>query len=130
MVIPVESQITQNLHKIQKEGGDENFVKFTVDSSANIFIQLAGKRGDENLYAEAASNQVISNDYQLSSEQMGRIKALGWKPPMGDEINYHREWQAKSHEDLVKIALMITQTFEEGYGISPNQSLEITLNLD
>ena len=130
MLTPVESQIAQNLRKIQKGGGEGNFVIFTVDLEANTFIQLVGKKDDARLYAETPSNQVIPDGHQLSEDQDDLLEVLGWQPPAGDELNYHRTWRATSHEDRLMIAQEIMQTFVEVYGIEADQPLDVNLNLE
>ena len=127
---PVESLIVQNLHKIQKVGGAKNSVIFSADQEANYFIQLAGAKGEITLYAEAASNHVIPEAYQLSRQQENLIEALGWQRPNDEAINYHRSWQANSHEERLVISQVIMQTFVDGYGFEAGQPLKIDVSLE
>ena len=125
-----ESLIVKNLHTIQNEGGDGNFVIFQADEQANYYIQLAGQKDDPALHAEAASNQVISEGSQLPRQQQIQIEALGWQPPTPGMMNYSREWLANTDEARLAIAKLIMQTFIEGYGIASDSPLEVILNLE
>jgi hypothetical protein len=129
-LVPLENQIVENLHQIQRDGGESNFVIFQADAQANYYIQLAGQKGSPALYAEAASNQVITDGFQLSQQQQMKIEALGWHLPSPGMMNYSREWQADSEQTLHTIAKIIMHTFFEGYGFAPDSHLDVNLNLE
>jgi len=118
MLTPVESQIALNLRKIQKDGGEGNFVIFTVDAEANTYIQLTGRKDDAKMIAETPGNQ---NDL---------LEILGWQPPTDDEMNYQRTWWASSHEERLMVAQEIMRTFKEVYGVEGDRPLDVNLNLE
>lgn len=128
--IPNESLIVENLRTIQTKGGDRNFVIFDADQLANYYIQFTGQKGNPALYAEAASNQVIKEGFQLSRQQQTQIEALGWSPPGPGMMNYFRDWLVSSEDDLIAIAKTVMQTFSTGYNINPNTHLAVNLNLE
>lgn len=129
MLSPMETLIAQNLRKIQKEGGEGNFVIFTANPAANYFIQVAGAKGDDRVYAEAASNQVIAADAQLSAEQTELLQVLGWKSPADEAVNYHRTWQVSTHDARLMAAQAIMRTFVEVYALDAAHALAVDLNL-
>jgi hypothetical protein len=128
-VTPAVNLIAKNLGIIQKEGGAENFVIFVVYQKANYYIQLAGSKGDEALYAEAAGNCVIAEKYQLSEQQNDLLESLGWQPPAGGDLNFSRNWLAGSYDARLEIASVVMQTFKEVYGMHDDQAPRVRLSL-
>jgi hypothetical protein len=47
------------------------------------FVRLSSPRRDV-IRCEAASNAVLGDDFQLTSEQLTRMERLGWQPPTAD----------------------------------------------
>ncbi|MGV8849837.1 MAG: T3SS (YopN, CesT) and YbjN peptide-binding chaperone 1 [Propionibacteriaceae bacterium] len=70
------------------------------------------------LVAEASSNAVLADDYQLAASQLARMDELGWRAPTteGDTPsgNFTSDWSQEQTDDLA--ALSVT-TMREVYGV-------------
>ena len=117
--------IVNSLRHIQTEGGIGNFVVFIADANKNYFIQFAGEAGSSELHAEAVSNNFLSPEFRLSERQVIQLQSMGWTPP--DEVNFYREWQAKTDEDRLVIAQETMDSFVKVYGLNPNQPLTVEM---
>jgi hypothetical protein len=124
-------KIALSLKRIQAEGGDHNFVIFTVgDDEAGYYLQFAGGLARTLLYGEAVSNHFLQEEWKLGQQQIDKLQTLGWQPPTSDKVNFYCEWQAKSSEDRVAIAEMVIKTFTEVYGLNLDRGLHINLHLE
>jgi hypothetical protein len=122
--------IAQHLGRIQQEGGQGNFVVFSADDKANYYIQFAGQKGGNALYAEAAGNPVIPKNYRLDQEKQTKLLELGWTPPTQDGVNYSKQWQAVSYDDRIQIANTVMRTFVDVYGIDLDHPIDPNLVLE
>jgi hypothetical protein len=122
------SVIADSLRRIQTEGGDGNFVIFTADVKKNYFVQFAGAQGKTDLYAEAVGNEVLPRGATLQPNQIARLQAMGWNPPV-DSPNFNREWKATNDEERLSIAREVMRVLVEIYGMQPDQPLAVELEL-
>jgi len=122
--------IATPLRRIQEEGGDGNFVIFVADEEKNYYIQFVAARGAMRLYAEAASNDFVSQGFVLGADQIALLQSIGWEPPTYSSPNFHRVWEAADDNDRLLIANEVMRAFVEVYGLSPNQSLDVKLALE
>jgi hypothetical protein len=70
------------------------------------------------LVAQASSNGVLADDYQLVASQLARMEELGWRSPStdGDQAcaNFSSDW---SQEDTDQLARLSVVTMREVYGV-------------
>jgi hypothetical protein len=121
--------IKEMLRRIQREGGNSNFVTFVADAEKNYFIQFASEAGATRLYGEAVSNEFLEPQYALNTNQMAHLLSLGWAPPAGGYVNYNYEWHTTTNEDRRRIAKKVVQTFIEVYGVTPDETMDVNLVL-
>ena len=119
------------LRRIQREGdGSNSFAIFHSDEEKNYYIQFLGQCGEPNLYGDCVSNRNLHPEFALDSDQICRLRTLGWNPPEGDNRpNFYRWWKAVNDEDLKVIARHVMRTFVEVYGFRLYQSLDVDLEL-
>jgi hypothetical protein len=129
--------IADHLRRIQTEGGDiyDNVVVFIADPSNNIYIQFAAGhdntpngRGKYLLYAEAVSNEFLTSDRQLTSQQILELKLSGWSEPRHSP-NFSRVWTAETDDDRRAIALEVLRLFREIYDVTNLDDLVIDLHI-
>ena len=106
---------------------------FTVDKKKNYYVQCAGSKSSTTVVCEAVSNEYLEPTWRLSETQIGRLLSLGWKSPNSKEPqghpNFHREWEAMSDADRLRVANVLMDTLEV-YGFSRSQKLDIDLGLE
>ena len=119
-------KIVAALRQIQDDGGDGNFVKFMADPMKNYYIIFIGELAEDNLFAEAVSNEFLDWPHELTRAQENRLRALGWQD---GEANFSQEWSAHNDEDRQEIAHIVMQTFQDVYDIPSSHDIEITINL-
>ncbi|HEV8712072.1 MAG TPA: hypothetical protein VGX03_04495 [Candidatus Binatia bacterium] len=127
--------IASALKQITTDGDNGNFAVLDIDSSKTYYAQFAAQRGDPKIYAEVVGNEYIEPPYQLSAEQTARIEAAGWTSERvgnnGGAGNYGREWILDaSHSTPERVAEEIIALFQNVYGVSPSQDIEITVTLE
>ncbi len=70
------------------------------------------------LVAEASSNAVLADDYQLAASQLARMEELGWQSPTteGDapSENFTSDWSQEQTDDLATLSVT---TMREVYGV-------------
>ncbi len=70
------------------------------------------------LVAEASSNAVLADDYQLAASQLARMEELGWMSPTteGDSAseNFTSDWSQERTDDLATLSVA---TMREVYGV-------------
>jgi len=67
------------------------------------------------LVAEASSNAVLSDDYQLAASQLAQMEQLGWSSPSADSSrNFTSEW---SQDQTDKLAELSVATMRDVYGV-------------
>ena len=126
--------IVSSLRRIQTEGNIiENFVVFIANERKNYFIQIVPESNpspytrnadEQSLYAESVGNSEIRAQYALLPDQVEQLQALGWKvSPITP--NFYRTWRASNDDERKLIALALINTFRKGYGIRPDQKMEI-----
>ena len=120
--------LIEGLRRIQESGGEGNFVIFTADQEANIFIQFAGQNGDVDLYGEAVANDYIKKGHKVPKDKLLLLESLGWDTQPSP--NYSQLWQAKTNVDREKVAEIVLKTLEQVYGVDISQPLEMKLNLE
>ena len=117
--------IADALRRVQEEGGKRNFVVFTTGS---YYIQFAARKDGSEFYVEAVSNRFLSPDNALSSEQIERLKSLGWRDSgcssgqSGDSNYCRQDWWANNDEQRSIIAELVMRTFVGAYGV-PSDAL-------
>ncbi len=125
--------IVESLRRIYEEGDENNYVNFSASTRAEkcYYIQLAGRRGDALLDAEAVGNKNLEPNSILNEKQLLGLQSMGWNPPLpGDLVgNFHREWEASDDNDRLPIAKSVMRTFTEAYGIGSDEPLEVDLYL-
>lgn len=121
--------IAESLRRIQREGGGDNFVIFSLDEEKGYYIQAAARSGEPLLWAEAVSNKFLKSEFALDARRMARLQSLGWHAPEEPSKfrNFHREWAADSDEDRLRVAREMVQVMVEVYGWEPNQLVGVEL---
>ena len=67
------------------------------------------------LVAQASSNAVLADDYQLAAPQLGQMEELGWLSPSADSSeNFTSEW---SQEQTDGLAVLSVATMRDVYGV-------------
>ena len=67
------------------------------------------------LVAQASSNAVLADDYQLAAPQLGQMEELGWLSPSADSSeNFTSEW---SQEQTDELAVLSVATMRDVYGV-------------
>ncbi len=123
--------ITAALRRIVEEGGDHNFVILHADDSKNYYVQFAGSRGQAIVLGEAVSNHYLEPAHMLSPKRSKALLALGWNPPApGKDMNFSRDWDARSEKTRRQMARLAMQTLVEIYGLPPTERVGLKLWLD
>jgi hypothetical protein len=119
------------LRQLHAEGGHGNFVIFTAEHIESYYVQVAGSKGGDRLYAEAVSNDFLRPEFALTEDQIAHMRRLGWQLPQpGEEGNFFREWQAASDGDRLGVARFLLQTLTEVYGVPDDEPLDVNLVLE
>ncbi len=136
-VMPSESTVTilenarliAELLRIAQEVTFENAVYvFLGGEIPEYYIQFNLMRDSSEIYAEAVGNKNLSQEAQLSDEQMTMLKEMGWQEPRKDSAgNYWRTWQAFSNRDRAAVAAIVMNTFLDVYGHLWGEHLQIKL---
>jgi hypothetical protein len=126
------AMIAESLRRVQKEGGDANYAHFVVDDEKNYYIQFIAECGKTYLWAEAVSNEYLKPEFALTTEQIARLRSLGWNAPVGEGPNlyFYQSREAATDEDRLQIAREVMQAFVEVYGWMPGQPINVELVLD
>ena len=67
------------------------------------------------LVAQASSNAVLADDYQLAATQLAQMEALGWVSPSAESsANFTSEW---SQEQTDELAVLSVATMRDVYGV-------------
>lgn len=67
------------------------------------------------LVAEASSNAVLADDYQLAAPQLAQMEELGWSAPTADgSENFSSEW---SQDQTDELAVLSVATMRDVYGV-------------
>jgi len=123
--------ITAALRRIVEEGSDHNFVILHADDSKNYYVQFAGSRGQAVVRGEAVSNHYLEPAHMLSPKRSKALLALGWNPPApGQDMNFYRDWDARSAKTRRQMARLAMQTLVEIYGLAPTERVGFELWLD
>jgi len=123
--------ITAALRRIVEEGGDHNFVILHADDRKNYYVQFAGSRGEAIVRGEAVSNHYLEPAHMLSPKRSKALLALGWNPPVpGEDLNFYRDWDARSEKTRRQMARLAMQTLVEIYGLAPRERVGFELWLD
>jgi hypothetical protein len=118
------------LRRIQMEGGERNFVKFTSVSHPDCWMRFLSTRGDDGVDAEISSHKSRGETCILNQGQVSRLQSLGWQPPRPYGIwryrfdNFYHQWPVVSTDaDRQKIVRQAMQTFKDVYGMALDASL-------
>ena len=123
--------ITAALRRIVEEGGNHNFVILHADDRRNYYVQFAGSRGQAIVRGEAVSNHYLEPAHMLSPKRSRALLALGWNPPApGEDMNFYRDWDARSEKSRLQMARLAMQTLVEIYGLAPRERVGFELWLD
>jgi T3SS (YopN, CesT) and YbjN peptide-binding chaperone 1/T3SS (YopN, CesT) and YbjN peptide-binding chaperone 3 len=102
------------------------------------FVRLSSPRRDV-IRCEAASNAVLGDDFQLSSELLARMEGLGWQPPTGGEQSSAVEvtqptanfWVELPQVESDRISELTVSALRDVYGVqhpiflAPDQLAEV-----
>jgi hypothetical protein len=67
------------------------------------------------LVAEASSNAVLADDYQLAAPQLAQMEELGWSSPSADSSqNFTTEWSQDQTDELAGLSIA---TMRDVYGV-------------
>lgn len=123
--------ITAALRRIVEEGGDHNFVILHADDRKNYYVQFAGSRGQTIVRGEAVSNHYLEPAHMLSPKRSRALLALGWNSPApGEDLNFYRDWDARSEKTRRQMARLAMRTLVEIYGLAPTERVGFELWLD
>jgi hypothetical protein len=119
--------ITEALHQVLNQGGDNNF--FVVQLDANFYIQVAGTKGSPDVMLEAISNEYLPKNRQLTKVQHDKLIALGWELPDGS--NYTMDCSIRTSDEIERTAELIQLTASEVYNtkVITDQMLELSLDV-
>lgn len=60
---------------------------------------------ERDVIAEAAANAVLSEEFQLSADQLSALEAMGWRPPnVDDEVPTPNFWRREPQENSAALA--------------------------
>ncbi len=88
--------------------------------------------GDDILVVEAAGNAALSEEFQLTAEQLAALEELGWQPPNVDDAHPTANfWRVGSQENAVDLAQAAARVLRDVYQVphpaflAPDQLAEI-----
>jgi hypothetical protein len=119
------------LRRIVEEGGDHNFLILHADDRKNYYVQFAGSRGQAIVRGEAVSNHYLEPAHMLSPKRCKALLALGWNAPApGEDLNFYRDWDARSKQTRREMARLAARTLVEIYGLAPTERVGFEFHLD
>ncbi|MFT3969937.1 MAG: YbjN domain-containing protein [Micropruina sp.] len=87
---------------------------------------------DDRLVVEAAGNAALSEEFQLTADQLGALEGLGWEPPNVDDAHPTANfWRTGSQENTAELARAAAQVLRNVYLVphpaflAPDQLAEI-----
>ena len=117
------------IRKINKEGGENNYLILHIERSKNYYLQFGGQKDTNYIYAEVVSNAYLSEGNKLSDHQMDIIKNLGYKQEFEGEnfIQYFTIDTQDQFDDLIK---NITRILKQVFSVLSEKQIEIDINLE
>lgn len=109
-----------------------------VTSTDRVPFVTFTSRTRDRVRAEAASNAVLDDSFQLTSEELDAMERLGWQPPTAEGPDATPNfWAVEDQEESGRIAELAVSALRDVYGImhpvflAPDQLAEIlTLRLE
>jgi hypothetical protein len=102
-----------------EQHGQAPFVSFACDDQHRIVV-------------EAAGNDALSEEFQLTAAQLASLEARGWRPPRPDGGHFTPNyWAQAPQEESAAIADLAAQTLHQVYGVphpaflAPDQLAEV-----
>nr|WP_156609735.1 hypothetical protein [Auraticoccus cholistanensis] len=117
------------------DSGDFTIGCVAVDDEPVPFVRFSSLDRD-TLLAEAASNAVVGEKYQLGPAELARLAELGWRDPVsepeqpGEQVS-ENFWLHRRQEESDRLAALAVCTLREVYGVqhpvflAPDQLAEI-----
>lgn len=125
----VQSPLSDVILRLQAEGCAGN-VLIIEDTASGYYIQIAGSNGSPQLHVEAVGNTFLEAGRQLSPDRQASLEQLGWSAPAKGCPNYSIDCQIHDADGREWLAALIMKTFSDVYGVGPDVSLEMQLNLE
>lgn len=96
------------IQQLITEGGDQNFLIINLKGKA--YIQFAGEKGSQKIYAEVSGNNPKTN-LHLSSAQTEQLQQLNWTlSTTPHHNNYSQNLVISNDEDLKNLEVLIQKT--------------------
>lgn len=121
-----EQRLAHNLKRLITEGQTLNYL---VVSVGDVYVQLAGSRGEHSLYWEAVSNEFLPEELQLRQEAISQLKELGFQEPGPGRFNFHRTCDVSDEEALAEVAQEILSVLSGVYRCPAGSEIELDLCL-
>lgn len=122
--------IYQTLLRVYNEGGPDSFAVFIADEEKNYYIQVAGEKEGDSLYAEAVSNAFLSPNFQIDDAKVKQLQEMGWDIPTTNEENFSKTWSINSDTDRRNVSNFLLKTLNQTYNLSANKTLTVNLSLE
>lgn len=122
-------RITAALRDLYTLGGGGNFAIFS-DPATDAYVQVAGSKGGEVLYLEAASPAFLTS-LTLDGAQLAQLGALGWEGlETAKQANFSQQAVVSDDAGRAQVAELLLQTMETVYGLSPTRGIDVELVLE
>jgi len=121
--------VVNTINRLREEGGEGNYAIFDFKTN-NYYIQIAFKRGADEAYCEAVSNQFLEGTAVLSPLLIEELMDLGWSAPKEGYFNYYCNHAIDSEDKQRQLAELITKTANLVYNCPVIKDTHITVNLE
>ncbi len=119
--------LAQNLQRLLREGGDNNFL---IVSCGEAYVQFTASPGASEIYCETVSNEYLPRARQLSNENIAQLKQLTFAPPDGDIVNFSAYFAVRDDAALHRLADLALHVLTTIYGCNDLPSMKYELNLE